>query len=122
MRRCVAVRLRLDKGHQMLGVKHGFEGLIMGAIDDLEWAAVNGWVSLGGAELGTSRKIPGKDDFSAIARTIQKHNIEELLMIGGWAGYQAAYQIYSQRPNFPAFNIPIVCLPATIDKHLPGSN
>jgi 6-phosphofructokinase 1 len=116
-----AVRLGLDRGHQMLGVKNGFEGLIAGAIDELEWATVNGWVSLGGAELGTNRKIPGEDDFPAIARTLEAHRIEGLLMIGGWTGYQAAYQIYRQRPNFPAFNIPIVCLPATIDNDLPGS-
>jgi 6-phosphofructokinase 1 len=42
-------------------------------------------------------------------------------MIGGWAGYQAAYQLYKRRPDFPAFNIPIVCLPASIDNNLPGS-
>jgi 6-phosphofructokinase 1 len=42
-------------------------------------------------------------------------------MIGGWSGYQAAYKLYSQRHIFPAFNIPIICLPATIDNNLPGS-
>src|SRR5512144_3107142 len=40
---------------------------------------------------------------------------------GGWAGYQVAYQLYHQRDNFPAFNIPIVCLPAAINNNLPGS-
>ena len=43
-----------------------------------------------------------------------------MLIIGGWSGYGAALAIYHQRHNFPAFNIPIVCLPASIDNDLPG--
>ena len=42
-------------------------------------------------------------------------------MIGGWEGYQSAYRLFEERKNFPAFNIPIVCLPATIDNNLPGT-
>ena len=44
-----------------------------------------------------------------------------ILMIGGWAGYEAMYQLYRERENFPVFNIPLICLPATIDNNLPGS-
>jgi 6-phosphofructokinase 1 len=44
-----------------------------------------------------------------------------LLVIGGWAAYQAALALYEQRNNFPAFNIPMICLPATIDNDLPGT-
>jgi 6-phosphofructokinase 1 len=33
----------------------------------------------------------------------------------------AAHELYSRRGEFPTFNIPIVCLPATIDNDLPGS-
>jgi 6-phosphofructokinase 1 len=42
-------------------------------------------------------------------------------MIGGWSGYDAMFQLYRARENFPAFNIPLICLPATIDNDLPGS-
>jgi 6-phosphofructokinase 1 len=31
------------------------------------------------------------------------------------------FQLYQARNNFPAFNIPLLCLPATIDNDLPGS-
>ncbi|MCX6035047.1 MAG: 6-phosphofructokinase, partial [Chloroflexi bacterium] len=44
-----------------------------------------------------------------------------LLIIGGWSGYEAAHNMLVDRPNFPAFNIPIVCLPASINNNLPGS-
>ena len=42
-------------------------------------------------------------------------------MIGGWAAYEAAILLYKERSNFPAFNIPIICLPATINNNLPGT-
>ncbi|MEB3827464.1 6-phosphofructokinase [Phormidium sp. CCY1219] len=115
-----AVRLAIDKGHVMLGVEHGFRGLIEGNIKQLTWLSVRGWATTGGSELGTSRKIPKAKDFYAIARQIEAHDIQGLLILGGWTGYEAAYQLYSQRDTFPAFNIPILCLPASIDNNLPG--
>src|SRR5688500_20273611 len=42
-------------------------------------------------------------------------------MIGGWSAYEAAYSMLSNRPNFTAFNIHMICLPASIDNNLPGS-
>lgn len=42
-------------------------------------------------------------------------------MIGGWSGYQGVLQLYGQRKNYPAFDIPMICLPATINNNLPGT-
>ncbi|RME70453.1 MAG: 6-phosphofructokinase [Chloroflexi bacterium] len=116
-----AVRLGIDKGHIMLGVHNGFQGLIDGEIEELEWMSVAGWASMGGSELGTSRAIPEHSDFYAIARNIENYQIDGLLVIGGWNGYEAAYQLLKERENYPVFDIPIICLPATIDNNLPGS-
>jgi 6-phosphofructokinase 1 len=116
-----AVRLGIDAGHTMLAVKNGFQGLIDGDMYEMDWMSVSGWVSRGGAELGTSRKIPEGRDFYHAASYLEAYGIDGLLMIGGWAGYQAAYELYSRRDDFPAFNIPIVCLPASINNNLPGS-
>jgi len=116
-----AVRLGLDQGHKMLAVRNGFVGLINGDMVEMDWMSVTGWVSRGGAELGTNRKVPEGSDFYAIARQLEAHEIDGLLMIGGWTGYEAAYQLFIRRNEFPSFNIPIVCLPASIDNNLPGS-
>lgn len=116
-----ALRLGLDKGHIMLGVDQGFEGLMAGKLREMNWMSANGWVSLGGAELGTNRKVPSGRDLYAIARTIEEHKLDGLLMVGGWSGYQAAFKLVSERKNYPSFNIPIVCMPASIDNDLPGS-
>jgi len=116
-----AIRLGIDKGHIMLGIRNGFQGLVDREIQEMEWMSVNGWASMGGSELGTNRKIPKGSDLYAIARTIEKYNIQGLLIIGGWTGYEAAYKLLNERGNYPAFNIPMVCLPATINNNLPGT-
>ena len=116
-----AVRLGLDQGHIMLGVSNGFEGLAAGQVKEMEWTSVSGWASQGGSVLGTSRKVPRGKDMYAIARTIENHRIEALLVIGGWNAYEGVYAMINERGNFPAFNIPIVCLPASINNNLPGS-
>lgn len=117
-----AVRLAADKGHTVLGVRNGFQGLITGEIQAMDWMSVSGWATTGGANLGTARKVPSGSDLYAIARKIEEHHIEGLLVIGGWTGYQAVYRLFSERNNFPSFNIPMICLPATIDNNLPGSD
>jgi 6-phosphofructokinase 1 len=116
-----AVRLAIDQGHAVLAVHNGFEGLIAGPVEEFGWMSVHGWGSMGGSELGTSRKVPSGPDLYAIARTLEAQGIEGLLVIGGWTAYEAAHKLYSERTSFPAFNIPIICLPASIDNNLPGS-
>ncbi len=116
-----AVRLGLDAGHVMLGVRNGFAGFIEGRIEEPGWMSVRGWSSSGGCELGINRKVPSGHDFYTIARTIEDRRIDAILIIGGWSAYQTAYRFLSKREAFPAFDIPIMCLPATINNNLPGS-
>lgn len=116
-----AVRIGLDRGHTMLGVLNGFQGLIDGDVKEMEWMSVNGWVSMGGSELGANRQIPSGRDFYAMARTLEQHEIDGLLIVGGWSAYEGALKIYQKRADYPAFNIPIICLPAAINNNLPGT-
>jgi 6-phosphofructokinase 1 len=116
-----AIRLGLDAGHIMLGVSNGFEGLADGQVQEMHWTSVSGWASLGGSVLGTSRMVPQGRDMHALARAIEDHHVQALLVIGGWNAYEAVYAMLRERVNFPAFNIPIVCLPASINNNLPGS-
>lgn len=116
-----AIRLGLDMGHIMLGIHNGFEGLIDGEVEEMNWMSVSGWASRGGSMLGTTRRAPKGRDLYSIARVIEDHHIDALLMIGGWTAYEAAFSMLSNRPNFPSFNIPIICLPASINNNLPGS-
>ncbi len=116
-----AVRLGLDRGHIMLSVSNGFEGLANGEVKEMVWTSVSGWASQGGSVLGTSRKVPKGKDMYEIARTLEDYHVDALLVIGGWNAYEGIYAMIKERNNFPAFNIPIVCLPASINNNLPGS-
>jgi 6-phosphofructokinase 1 len=116
-----AVRLGLDRGYTVLAVKNGFRGLRDGDIQEMQWMSVSGWVSSGGADIGTNRYVPSGDAIAQTAKQIGVHRVDGLLMIGGWAGYQAAHVLHSQRRQYPEFDIPIVCLPATINNDLPAT-
>jgi len=117
----VAVRFGLDRGHIILGIRNGFQGFTAGEVEEMGWMSVNGWASRGGADLGTNRVVPEESDFYSLARVIEQHKIDGIMIIGGWSGYDSAYRLLSERKRFPAFNIPIVCLPTTIDNNLPGT-
>ena len=117
----VAVRVGIDHGHTMLAVRNGFQGLGGGEIEEMGWMSVNGWVSRGGAELGTNRFIPSGNSFAAIASQLEAHHVDGLLMVGGWSGYEAAHELAIRASEYPALGIPIVCLPASINNDLPGS-
>lgn len=116
-----AVRLALDKGHKVFGIYNSIPGFVKGEIEELNWMSVAGWAGRGGAELGTNRTLPEGSDFYAIARNIEEYQLDGLLIIGGWTAYESAHRFLQKRENYPAFNFPIVCLPASIDNNLPGS-
>jgi 6-phosphofructokinase 1 len=116
-----AVRWGSNQGHTMLGIYNGFPGLIKGDVRELDWMDVRGMVGLGGAEIGTNRTVPSDGDYYRIARTIEEQKIDALLMIGGESAYDGAYELFSRQKDYPNFQIPIVCLPATIDNDRPGS-
>ena len=117
-----AVRLGMDKGHKVFGVRNGFKGLIANEIVELRWMDVEDWASSGGSELGTNRKEPGNRDFYEISKNLESGKIDAMLIIGGLNGYKSANYLLQKRKEFPSFDIPIVCLPASINNNLPGTD
>lgn len=115
------VRLGIDQGHTILGINNGFDGLSKGQMYEMGWMSVAGWATMGGSMLGTSRLIPQGKDFYSIARSIEDNKIDALIVMGGWTAYRSAYALLGARDDYPAFNIPIVCMPASINNNLPGS-
>lgn len=116
-----AVRLGISRGHTMLGVHDGFPGLRDGNLTELHWGDVEGWLVDGGADLGVRRTVPVTEELYRISRSIEDHRVDALLMVGGWNGYQAADVLHREAARFPACGLPIVCVPASIDNNLPGS-
>jgi 6-phosphofructokinase 1 len=116
-----AVRLAIDQGHIALGVMNGFQGLLDGQVKELDWMSVHGWGAVGGTLLGSSRTSPEGPDLAMVARTLEEHQVDGLLVIGGWLAHRAAFNLHAARADYPALNIPIISLPASIDNNLPGS-
>ena len=116
-----AVRLGIHRGDTMIGVRNGFVGLREGDLHEMSWGEVEGWMGEGGAWLGTKRDVPTPENLYRISRTLEDHRIDALLVVGGFNAYEGAHLLYSERDRYPAFTIPIVCVPASIDNNLPGS-
>eukprot|EP00093_Oithona_nana_P011499 11499.XXX_630020_632552_1 [CDS] Oithona nana genome sequencing. len=116
------VRTCISGGHNAFGIHTGVEGLVKGGeeIQLMKWGDVNGWVSQGGALLGTKRTLP-EGKYEEIAQQLKKFNIEGLMIIGGFEAFQASLQLAEQRKNYPQFCIPIAVLPATISNNVPGT-
>nr|XP_057932745.1 ATP-dependent 6-phosphofructokinase, platelet type-like isoform X3 [Doryrhamphus excisus] len=78
-----AVRVGITEGHKMFAVSDGFEGFYKGQIKEIKWGDVGGWTGQGGSLLGTKRTLPGKH-LEQIAEQMRIHNINALLVIGGF--------------------------------------
>jgi 6-phosphofructokinase 1 len=115
-----AVRVGSSLGHTMLGVEGSFQGLIDGHVTELAWGDVDGWVGMGGAELGTHRGTPRLEQYYALSRALEQHRIDGLLVVGGHRAYEALYRMHGERERYPGFGVPALCLPVTIDNNLPG--
>ncbi len=116
-----AVRLGRDRGYTTLAVRNGFLGLREGDVREMGWMDVSGWVSDGGAEIGTNRYVPTGQGIAQIAKQVAAHRIDAFIVAGGWAGYQAAHELHLHRQQYAALDIPIVCIPMTINNDLPGT-
>lgn len=118
-----AVRYCLNRGHTPIAVNNGFAGLARGVTSELTWMGVDGWTALGGSELGTNRAVPGDDiDMGSVAYQLQKHNIQGLLVVGGFEGFIAIKNLEAARVQYPSLRIPITLIPATISNNVPGTD
>ncbi|XP_041923488.1 ATP-dependent 6-phosphofructokinase, platelet type isoform X2 [Alosa sapidissima] len=115
-----AVRVGISEGHKMFAVNDGFEGFYKGQIREIKWADVGGWTGQGGSLLGTKRTLPAKH-VDKIAEQIRQHNINALLVIGGFEAYLGLLELLAARGKYDEFCVPMVMVPATVSNNIPGS-
>uniref|UniRef100_A0A8D3BQX3 ATP-dependent 6-phosphofructokinase n=1 Tax=Scophthalmus maximus TaxID=52904 RepID=A0A8D3BQX3_SCOMX len=116
-----AVRVGITEGHKMFAVSDGFEGFYKGQIKEIKWGDVGGWTGQGGSLLGTKRTLPGKH-LDKIAEQMRIHNINALLVIGGFEAFESLLQLYEARAHYEEFCVPVCMLPATISNNVPGTD
>ncbi|XP_035025373.1 ATP-dependent 6-phosphofructokinase, platelet type isoform X2 [Hippoglossus stenolepis] len=116
-----AVRVGITEGHKMFSVSDGFEGFYKGQIKEIKWGDVGGWTGQGGSLLGTKRTLPGKH-LDKIAEQMRIHNINALLVIGGFEALESLLQLNEARADYEELCIPMCMLPATISNNVPGTD
>lgn len=116
----------LNRGHAIKGIFNGFSGLLTDDVRELKWSDVDGWVSQGGSELGTNRHLPddgaGSESLGKTAMKLQEHKVDALVLVGGFEAFTALLQLAKNRHLYPAFAIPMICLPATVSNNVPGTD
>uniref|UniRef100_A0A3Q3S6Y6 ATP-dependent 6-phosphofructokinase n=1 Tax=Mastacembelus armatus TaxID=205130 RepID=A0A3Q3S6Y6_9TELE len=116
-----AVRVGITEGHKMFAVSDGFEGFSKGQIKEIKWGDVGGWTGQGGSLLGTKRTLPGKH-LDKIAEQMKIHNINALLVIGGFEAYVGLLELSAAREKYEELCVPMVMVPATVSNNIPGSD
>uniref|UniRef100_UPI003AAE527E ATP-dependent 6-phosphofructokinase, platelet type-like isoform X2 n=1 Tax=Centroberyx gerrardi TaxID=166262 RepID=UPI003AAE527E len=116
-----AVRVGITEGHKMFAVNDGFEGFYKGQIKEIKWGDVGGWTGQGGSLLGTKRTLPAKH-LDKIAEQMRIHNINALLVIGGFEAYLGILELSAARDKYSELCVPMVMVPATVSNNIPGSD
>jgi 6-phosphofructokinase 1 len=110
------VRTGIAHNLEILGIRHGFAGLVTGSIVPLGPRDVGGIIQRGGTILGSTRCPEFKNESSQLEalRVLRELYLDALVVIGG-NGSQAAAHALSQR------GFRVVGIASTIDNDLFGS-
>lgn len=120
MNACLRAVVRTAMYHnlEMLGFRHGYEGLINDEHIQLNHKSVANIIQRGGTILKTARSLRFMTDEGVAkgAATLKKNNIEGLVVIGGDGTFKGAIALSK------IIDIPIVGCPGTIDNDLMGTD
>ena len=110
-RRCFA------RGHEVVGVREGWRGLIEAKFEELGPREVSGLLPRGGTILGTSRTNPYKlESVDAVLRTFEEAALDALVAIGGEDTLGVAARLHAEH------GFPVVGVPKTIDNDLSATD
>ena len=132
-----AVAYCLTRGHTPVAVHNGFPGLCrhhgdkpLGSVREFSWLDVDGWINLGGSEIGTNRALPSQglaskgreaESIEATAKCFEQYQFDALFLVGGFEAFTAMSEMRKARAHYSAFRIPMTLIPATISNNVPGT-
>ena len=108
------VRSGIHYGMEVFGIQRGYAGLIDDNVIPMDRSSVSNIVQFGGTKLRTARclEMPTREGQEKAVKTLEKHGIEGLVVIGGDGSFQGA------RALTVNFGIPTIGIPGTIDNDL----
>ena len=120
MNACIraVVRTAIYNKLEVLGIMHGYEGMINGEFIPLKAESVSGIINRGGTILKTSRSkhFMTEEGMKIAYDQLVKNKIEGIIAIGGDGTFKGANEFSSK------YKIPIVGVPGTIDNDLIGTD
>lgn len=120
MNACIraVVRTALFYGCEVSGIKQGYQGMIDDNIESMNRHSVSNIMQLGGTILKTARCLDFKspEGMKKAYDNLKKRNIDALVAIGGDGTFTGAERFSS------IYDIPVICIPGTIDNDLYGSD
>jgi ATP-dependent phosphofructokinase / diphosphate-dependent phosphofructokinase len=104
-------------GHELVGFRHGWRGVIEGETMPLTIASTRGLIHRGGTILGTSRTNPyqSKDGLARVHDTLTRERIDAVIAIGGEDTLGVANRLAHD-------GIDVVGVPKTIDNDLSATD
>jgi 6-phosphofructokinase 1 len=111
-------RRSLARGHEVVGAREGWRGLVEGRFQQLDERTISGILPRGGTILGTSRTNPYKIDGGVedVLEHFRTERLDALVAIGGEDTLGVASKLFEEH----AF--PVVGVPKTIDNDLSATD
>ena len=112
------VRCAIHKGLEVKGILRGYEGLINDEVINMNARSVSNILGRGGTILKTARseEFMLKSGRKKASRTVKKHNLDALVIIGGNGSFKGAHALWKE------FKINSIGIPGTIDNDISGSD
>jgi ATP-dependent phosphofructokinase / diphosphate-dependent phosphofructokinase len=111
-------RRSLTRGHEVVGVREGWRGLVEGHFMELGPREISGLLPRGGTILGTTRTNPYKTDdgVAKVLANFEAAGLTALVAIGGEDTLGVAARLHEEK------GFPVVGVPKTIDNDLSATD
>lgn len=109
-------RTAIDRGWEVLGVRHGYAGLTNGDFAELGLRSVSGILQHGGTMLGTARYEEFRRDETQLKaiRVLRERDVDALVVVGGDGSQTGALRLLEK-------GFSVVGVASTIDNDLAGA-
>lgn len=119
MNACVRAVTRTAIAHdlEVIGIRHGYEGLIEGDYVEMDGRSVSNIVQTGGTILKSARseQFYLEEGRTEAARHVEEAGLDALIVIGGDGTFMGAARFHEEH------GVPIIGCPGTIDNDLYGT-
>ncbi len=112
------VRTAIFNKMKVIGIQHGFEGLMSGDFIPMDANSVSNIIQLGGTILKSARseQFKTKEGRLKAYKEIRKENIDAIVLIGGDGSFEGAKAFIKKHDT------PFIGIPKTIDNDISGTD